>query len=73
MLAEIVKFAILVAVQKYKIDNGFIASIYSTLVLSGVIQKYYGIQQLLGFHYSTIVAVFCNKYFSDSCLVQGSQ
>ena len=44
-----------------------------TVVLSGVVQKYYGIQLLLGLYYSTLVAVFYDQYFNDSCLIRGSQ
>ena len=44
-----------------------------TIVLSGIVQKYYGIQLLLDFYHSTLIAVFCEQYFNDSCLVQESQ
>ena len=41
-----------------------------TLVFSVVVQKYYGIQLLLGFHHSRLVAEF---YYNHSSLVQESQ
>ena len=82
LLSDIVKLAIFVSVQKHTIDNRLISSIYSsiysmqnfiTLVLSGVVKKYYGIKLLLSFHHSRLVAEFRDQYYNNSCLVQGSQ
>ena len=46
---------------------------FITLVLSGVVKKYYGIQLLLSFHHSRLVAEFRDQYYNNSCLVHGSQ
>ena len=36
-----------------------------TLVLSGVVQKYYGIQLLFSYHHSTLVDKFCDQYYDN--------
>ena len=52
-------------VQYYAKVDYYSAHWYST--------KNYGIQLLLDFHHSTLIAVLCEQYFNDSCLVQESQ
>ena len=43
-----------------------------TIVLSGIVQKFYGIKLLLDFHHSTLVAVFCDQFNILARVVENS-